>query len=169
MISIRHAQPQDHHAIGDFVRSERLRPTGLHWQRFTLALDSQGRIAGAIQIRHHRDGSRELGSFAVRPDLRGRGVGGGLVEHALVRNPGPVYLVTREQLIAYFQRWDFGRAGRHPLQLPDGADGPCGELVARERAALPRDPRPVGLIPGPGAALRINSFSSSTQYRHLPQ
>ena len=107
MISIRHARPHDHHAIGGFVRSERLRPTGLHWQRFTLALDSEGRIAGAIQIRHHRDGSRELGSFAVRPDLRGRGIGGGLMEQALARDPGPVYLVTREQLIPYFRRWDF--------------------------------------------------------------
>jgi amino-acid N-acetyltransferase len=107
MISIRHAQFHDRQAIRDFVRSERLRPTGLHWQRFTVAHDPEGGMAGAIQIRHHADGSRELSSFAVRPDLRGRGVGSGLVAQALARDPGPLYLVTREQLTDYFQRWDF--------------------------------------------------------------
>jgi amino-acid N-acetyltransferase len=116
MIEYRPAQADDQTAISDFVRSEHLNPHGLHWQRFTLALDNEGRLVGCVQVRHHRDGSRELGSFAVRPSWRSRGIGTQLVQRALLRDPGPVHLVTRRELAGYFSRWGFAPVA--PAQAP---------------------------------------------------
>lgn len=103
---IRPAQAEDQGAIVQMVRAERLNPTDLQWQRFTVAEDGQG-LAGVVQIRRHADGSRELGSFAVRPDVRERGIGAALVDRALATQPGTVHLITRPALAAYVSRWGF--------------------------------------------------------------
>lgn len=107
-ICIRPAQAEDQEAIVRMVRAERLNPTGLHWERFTVAEDAQG-LAGVVQVRRHADGSREIGSFAVRQDVRGQGIGAALVDKALARETGTVHLITRPALAAYVSRWGFER------------------------------------------------------------
>ena len=47
-------------AIQSLVRSSGINPTGLAWQRFLVALDAAGELIGCVQIKPHRDGSREL-------------------------------------------------------------------------------------------------------------
>lgn len=141
MIDYRPAQAEDQAAIHEFVRSEHLNPHGLHWQRFTVAIDPQGRLVGCVQVRHHRDGSRQLGSFAVVPAWRGRGVGAQLVERALRREPGPVHLITRRELAAYFGRWGFRPVGRRApavLRLHQAIGLVMGGLASLLKGRKPR-------------------------------
>jgi amino-acid N-acetyltransferase len=102
----RKAQPGDQEAIRALVRSERLNPNGLDWQRFAVAtLDDQ--IVAAVQLRQHADGSCELGSFVVAKPIRRLGVGGRLVSTLLLNQAGAVYLITRQSMVDYFKRWGF--------------------------------------------------------------
>jgi N-acetylglutamate synthase-like GNAT family acetyltransferase len=150
MIEYRPASADDQQAISDFVRSEHLNPTGLHWQRFTIALDNEGRLVGCVQVRHHRDGSRELGSFAVRPQWRKRGIGARLVERALLRDPGPVHLVTRRELAGYFSRWGFApvtRGAPMVLRLQRSIGCVMGGLVSLLKGRKPNRLVILGLRP----------------------
>ncbi|HVE53123.1 MAG TPA: GNAT family N-acetyltransferase [Ramlibacter sp.] len=104
--TVRAACAEDQVAITSLVHGEHLNPNDLHWQRFTVATDPGG-LVGAVQVRRHPDQARELGSFVVRRELRGLGVGALLVQEALRRESGPVFLVTRAQLAPYFERWRF--------------------------------------------------------------
>ena len=74
-IAVRPATADDQHEIVALVRSDRLKPTGLSWSNFVVALDSTG-LVGAAQIRKHRDGSLELGSLVVARRLARHGRGG---------------------------------------------------------------------------------------------
>lgn len=111
----RPAVATDQPEISALVRSERLNPTGLDWRRFVVAVDGRG-LAGAVQVRHHPDGSRELGSLVVRPPWRGRGVASRLVELALGAQREHVQLITYDALVPYFARWGFRPL--RPAQAP---------------------------------------------------
>ena len=78
-LTIRLATEMDQLAIRAMIRSERLNPTGLDWPSFMVATDERG-LAGAVQLRRHRDGSRELGTLVVRKQARGHGIAGKLID-----------------------------------------------------------------------------------------
>jgi amino-acid N-acetyltransferase len=105
---VRRAAARDEPAIVALVRSERLNPTGLGWQRFVVAVDGDA-IVGAVQIRHHADGSDELGSLVVRPEWRGRGVAARMIDVILAQHGGRLLAITYEGLVPYFERWGFRR------------------------------------------------------------
>jgi amino-acid N-acetyltransferase len=111
MVCLRPATRADQPAITALVRSERLNPNGLDWSRFTVAVGEDGAIVGAVQLRRHPDGSRELGSFVVAGDARGRGIGGRLIDVLLKRahNPSntPVHMVTASAHADHYRRWGF--------------------------------------------------------------
>jgi amino-acid N-acetyltransferase len=119
-IEIRPATADDQESIVALVRSERLNPTGLHWQNFVVAEDA-GRIVGAAQIRKHKDGSRELASLVVEPSWRARGLAARLIETLLASEHGHLFVITSERRSAYFARWRFQTANRSrapwPVQL----------------------------------------------------
>ena len=73
-----------------------------------VATDETG-IVGAVQIRNHADGSRELGSLVVRREARGRGVGSRLMDAITARDSGRLLMITGEAFAAHFERWDFRR------------------------------------------------------------
>jgi N-acetylglutamate synthase-like GNAT family acetyltransferase len=103
---LRRALPGDQPAIESLVRSERLNPTGLQWWHFVVAVDPNG-LAGAVQLREHADGTRELGSLVVRPELRGQGLSAQLIDLLLRSVHERVLLITHESMVPYFARWGF--------------------------------------------------------------
>jgi amino-acid N-acetyltransferase len=111
MVCLRPATRADEPAIHALVRTERLNPSGLDWPNFTVAVGEDGAIVGAVQLRSHADGSRELGSFVVASDARGRGIGGRLIDVLLKRphSPSntPVHMITASAHAGHYRRWGF--------------------------------------------------------------
>ena len=81
-IGIRRATERDQQAIRALVHSERLNPTGLNWPNFVVAVIG-GRVIGAVQMRRHSDGSRELGSLVVSKEARGHGLASRMIDALL--------------------------------------------------------------------------------------
>src|SRR5262245_15533101 len=106
-VSIRQATAEDQPHILSLARRERIKPTGLHWPRFVVAVDEGGKVVGAVQLRQHPDGSRELGSLVVAPTFRGRGVAARLIETRLADTAGRVLVITGRAHAAYYGRWGF--------------------------------------------------------------
>ena len=117
-LRIRRAGSADEAAIHALVRAERLNPTGLRWPYFVVACDGE-RIVGAVQMRHHLDGSHELGSLVVAPGLRGQGLAAQMIDALLASFPGPVHMVTQRRHATHFERWGFRpvRTWRAPVAV----------------------------------------------------
>jgi len=107
-ITIRTATADDQLAVKTLVRSEHLNPLELDWRRFTVAFDDSG-LVGAVQIRKHWDGSRELGSLVVRRDARRHGIASQLIDAVLSCETARVFTITRPSYAAYYARWGFRR------------------------------------------------------------
>ncbi len=112
---IRPATVDDQPKIVSLARGERIKPTGLEWPRFIVA-DDDGKIVGAVQLREHPDGSRELGSLVVAPAFRGRGVATRLIDRRLADASGPVLVITGRAFDDYYRRWGFRRI--RPIAAP---------------------------------------------------
>lgn len=105
-ITVRPATADDQDRIVALVRRDRLKPTGLSWPNFVVAVDDT-ELVGAAQIRKHRDGSRELGSLIVVSRWRGTGVASRMVRSLLASEQGPVFTITGKVRAATFARWGF--------------------------------------------------------------
>ena len=105
-ITIRRATERDQEAINMLVRSERVNPFALDWRRFLVATDASG-LVGTVQLRDHFDGSRELGSLVVRPDMRTRGVAARLIGALMLFARGRVYMITRARFASHYEHWGF--------------------------------------------------------------
>ena len=105
---VRRATEHDQEAIRALVHSERLNPTGLNWPNFLVAATG-GRIIGAVQMRKHSDGSRELGSLVVARESRGRGIASRLIDTLLAGDPNPVWLITAAPNARAFSKWGFAQ------------------------------------------------------------
>jgi amino-acid N-acetyltransferase len=105
---IRPATAEDQPHIISLARGERIKPIGLHWPKFMLA-EQNGRIIGAVQLRTHPDGSRELGSLVVAAPFRGRGVAARLLDRRLAEASGRVFVITGAIHADYYRRWGFRR------------------------------------------------------------
>jgi amino-acid N-acetyltransferase len=106
-IRVRRATSDDQAAIVALVRSERLNPNGLHWQRFVVADDAAGRLIGAVQLRQHGDGGYELGSLVVTRPMRGLGTATRLIEALLMGHDGPMHMITVADHAQRYARWGF--------------------------------------------------------------
>lgn len=117
-IVVRRATAADQDAIVAIVRSEPLNPMNLAWPNFLVAVDTFG-VAGAVQMRRHRDGSRELGSLVVAPRLRGRGVAARLIDELLAAERACVHMITDGAHAFHYLRWGFRRidAGAAPAAI----------------------------------------------------
>jgi GNAT superfamily N-acetyltransferase len=103
-VTIRAAGADDEAGIVALVRSERLNPFDLDWRRFMLATDSGG-IIGAVQLREHDDGSRELGSLVVRRNARRHGIGARLIDAVLTFQNTRVFMITGAAFARHYVRW----------------------------------------------------------------
>jgi amino-acid N-acetyltransferase len=104
--TLRPAAAADQPAIRALVRGERLNPHGLDWPRFLLATIGPV-VVGAVQMRLHADGSRELASLVVARDFRGHGLAGRLIEGLLASHCGPVHVITARANARHYVRWHF--------------------------------------------------------------
>jgi hypothetical protein len=73
---------------------------------FVDALYCKG-LAGAVPIRKHTDGSRELGSLVVREDLRGCGLPICMIDAILFEENGPVHMVANAAYAPFYVRRGF--------------------------------------------------------------
>jgi N-acetylglutamate synthase-like GNAT family acetyltransferase len=107
---IRPATEQDQETITHIVRAAKINPMDLDWRRFVVAAE-EDRVIGVGQIKPHNDGSRELASIAVVPERRRQGIGGALI-HALMQNEKPpLYLMCRDAMEPYYERFGFRKIG----------------------------------------------------------
>jgi len=113
--AIRRAVQDEQASITALVRAAGINPFNLRWQRFLVAED-RGRVIGAVQIKPHGDGSRELASLAVVPEVQGQGVGSALVRALLATEGGMVYLTCADRLESYYTRFGFRRL--EPPEMP---------------------------------------------------
>jgi amino-acid N-acetyltransferase len=105
-VLLRRAVALDQLAITQLVHSERLNPHGLGWANFVVAVIGH-EVIGAVQMRQHADGSRELGSLVVSRAHRGRGIAQRLIAALLTRHPGTVHLITHHANAVHYERWGF--------------------------------------------------------------
>ena len=111
---LRKATERDQPAITALVRQARLNPRGLAWPAFLVA-ERDGEVVGAVQLRPHDDGARELASLVVRPDRRGTGIGMALLDQLLSDEPGTVYVVTEREHTEPYERRGFSAAATASL------------------------------------------------------
>jgi amino-acid N-acetyltransferase len=118
ILRIRRATELDEKAIRLLVRGERLNPMDLDWPNFLVAAQGDA-VLGAVQMRQHSDGSRELGSLVVSKDARGRGIARRLIEALLAAEHEPVWMITSEAFAKAFARWGFRpvSAGEAPVKV----------------------------------------------------
>jgi N-acetylglutamate synthase-like GNAT family acetyltransferase len=116
-IAIRSARRADQLHIRALVLSERHAPDGIHWRNFVVAV-ADGRIVGTVQLRPLPDGHCELGSLAVAPDMRGRGIAARMIETLLAEADGPVQMITGAKFAAYYERFGFRRMAFDEVPRP---------------------------------------------------
>jgi N-acetylglutamate synthase-like GNAT family acetyltransferase len=149
-VLVRPAVAGDQEPILALTRGERVNPMGLHWPSFFVA-ERNGTLIGAVQMRLHRDGARELGTLVVSPQARNQGIAARLISGLLSRSRGHVFMVTGRKHAAHYARWGF--APIKPSQAPCGVSrnywmGTCGGYLF---AALERRPRnPLVILDRPG-------------------
>jgi N-acetylglutamate synthase-like GNAT family acetyltransferase len=144
-ITIRAAREHDHEAIVALVRSERMNPFDLDWRRFLVASDGGG-VAGAVQVRNHFDGSRELGSLVVRPDVRSRGIATRLIDRLMSSAGGPIYMITGARFASHYARWGFTPV--EPARAPLGIlrNYVFGRLVGVVARAIGRSSKSLAVL-----------------------
>jgi N-acetylglutamate synthase-like GNAT family acetyltransferase len=132
--TVRRATAEDQAAIIRLVREARLNPRSLRWERFVVA-DRGGELIGAAQVRRHPDGSRELASLVVRPQERGHGIAGTMIDTLLADEPGPVFTVVDRRYAEHFRSWDFDPVDPAHLAAAPPANSPPAAALTSPRPA----------------------------------
>ncbi|MCB0011724.1 MAG: GNAT family N-acetyltransferase [Anaerolineales bacterium] len=112
---LRPAQATDEPAIRALVRSERLNPFGLRWQRFVVA-EAAGTVVGCAQVKPHR-GGKEFASLVVAPGWRGCGLAAALIHHFVAQTRGPLWLMCAARLMPFYEPFGF-RPAMSPSTMP---------------------------------------------------
>jgi N-acetylglutamate synthase-like GNAT family acetyltransferase len=114
--TLRPAIQADAIIIRQIISRVKINPMSLAWQRFTLAVDSTGRVIGCGQVKPHTDGSFELASIAVLPEWRNKGIARRIIEHLLEGYPGRLYLTCLSHNGPMYQK--FGFHAIQPSEMP---------------------------------------------------
>jgi N-acetylglutamate synthase-like GNAT family acetyltransferase len=105
--TLRPATLTDASTIRKIISLVRINPLALDWHRFTLAIDTDGKVIGCGQIKPHTDGSFELASIAVLPEWRNQGVARRLIKYLLEQHPGTMYLTCQSILGPMYKKFGF--------------------------------------------------------------
>ena len=125
-VTIRDAVRGEARTIKRMVRRNRLNPQKLHWYRFAVACNFDGRIIGIGQLKHYRSGIIELASIAVGRGYRKRGVATNIIHYLLAKAKGDIWLTCRSNMTDFYLRYGFQEV--------------------RSRMDFPKDYRAVGYI-----------------------
>lgn len=147
-VFVRVATAGDQQPIVRIIRAARINPTGLRWPQFVVAQQA-GALVGVGQVKQHADGSRELASIAVVPAYQGQGIGSVIIRALLLRERGPLYLMTTSEKESFYRRFGFCvvdpaalprslafemRVGRLYVGLRSRLEGKPVRLIAMRRA-----------------------------------
>ncbi len=106
-----------------------------HIGRF-LVLEDKDQLAGCVALELYGADLAEIRSLAVSPEIRGRGLGGRLVQHALMearrRKIARVFAVTQSP--DFFTRRGFARSSRQAL--PEKIERDCNTCPKRRTCRL---------------------------------
>lgn len=119
---IRPATAHDDATIKRMVRSEGLDPTSLDWRHFLVAEhegtgDGTPRIVGIGQVKEY-PGCQELGSLVVLPEYRRHGLAGQLIAALEARAGRPLYLLCRDRLQPFYERFGYQRLPMRQAPFP---------------------------------------------------
>jgi len=109
--ALRPARETDRAPIHRLIRQVGINPTGLDWQRFTVAVDDRDQVVGCGQVKNHHAGVRELASLAVAPDWRGRGMAGAIMRELMQQAGPPLWLMCRSSLVSLYAKFGFEEVG----------------------------------------------------------
>jgi N-acetylglutamate synthase-like GNAT family acetyltransferase len=104
---LRPAAATDQQTIKQMVRSARLNPIGLNWQRFILAVTADDQIIGCVQLKPHRGGVLELASLVVIKGWRRKGVARLLIENLKETAEPPIWLMCMSRLKKFYEPFGF--------------------------------------------------------------
>ena len=104
---LRSATKEDESAIKALIRVVNINPMGLKWQRFVVAVDKNGRFLACGQIKPHRDGSYELASIAVQPDVQNNGLARALITYLCNNHTESLWLTCVDTLVPFYEKFGF--------------------------------------------------------------
>lgn len=104
---LRPALETDAVKIKNLIHRVEINPMDLNWKHFIVAETSEGIFIGCAQLKTHKDKSVELASLAVETEFRGQGVARALIEQLLRQSPRPLYLMCRNELGVFYERFGF--------------------------------------------------------------
>jgi len=160
VIAVRPATDCDASDIVTLVRSERLNPFDLDWRRFVVATDGT-EVVGAVQVRRHPDGSRELGSLVVRKDARRHGIASRLIDAALSAYGLRIFMITGTRFAHHYERWGFRRIASRRAPWPVLRNYWLGRLAAIQSFLAGRPPNTLAVLERVPAAAPWRSQGSS--------
>lgn len=103
---IRRAAAQEVWQIRKLVLSEKLDPTQIRWQQFSV-IECDNQIVACGQLRHFR-AAQELSSLIVIPAWRKQGLGTILTQHLIQEATEPLYLeCLGDKLASFYTRFGF--------------------------------------------------------------
>lgn len=105
-VAIRPATSKDQPTITRLIREARLNPRHLRWRNFHVA-EIDGAIVGVRQVKQHAGGTREVASGYVVPAFRRQGISRELLEAAIARESGDLFLMCDQVWCAYYAESGF--------------------------------------------------------------
>lgn len=118
---IRPALPRDRDAVVALLRAEKLEAAFVPDEFLVTEVD--GRVVACGRLKPLSDGSDEVASVAVAPEVRGEGLGASIVRRLLARARGPVHALALAP--GFFARLGFSAVDRAPEPLREKAEGIC--------------------------------------------
>jgi N-acetylglutamate synthase-like GNAT family acetyltransferase len=159
--TLRPATAADQPLIRQWVRAARLNTLRLDWHNFLIAEQTNTastQVVGIGQLRPHRDGTLELASLVVAPEVRGQGVGTMLVNALIARaehldKSRSLYLMCESAKVPYYQRFGFVEVTRR-AEVPRSLRGlyTIGAMLAAILRVFMKDAPRLAIMAYSGAA-----------------
>jgi N-acetylglutamate synthase-like GNAT family acetyltransferase len=99
------------------IRSVRIHPRKLDWRYITVAVNSQGRIIGCVQIQPVKNDDFKMTSLAVANDWQGRGVPRQMGRYIIAHLNGRLWGTCMNDMAAFYRKFGATEV-KDPKQIP---------------------------------------------------